>query len=56
MPRDMRGTFRDRAALRGDVERMIGWAPERVIVAHGRWYETDGAAELERAFRWVLRG
>ena len=56
MPRDMRGTFRDRAALRGDVQRMIGWAPGRVIVAHGRWYETDGAAELERAFRWVLRG
>lgn len=56
MPRDMRLTFWGREArLRAAVERMIGWAPERVILAHGRWYETDGAAELRRAFRWVLR-
>jgi hypothetical protein len=33
---------------------MIGWAPERIILAHGRWYPRDGVAELERAFRWVL--
>ena len=56
MPRDMRATFRDRAALKRDLERMIGWAPARVIVAHGRWYQTDGVAELQRAFRWVLQG
>jgi hypothetical protein len=55
MPRDMRSTFRrGRDALREDVERMIGWAPERVILAHGRWYDQDGVAELRRAFRWVL--
>ncbi|GGD47333.1 DUF4336 domain-containing protein [Sinisalibacter lacisalsi] len=54
MPRDMRATFRDRAALREDVLRMIGWQPERVILAHGRWFERDGTAELERAFRWLL--
>ena len=53
MPRDMRMTFRKgRARLREDVRRMIDWAPERVILAHGRWYETDGVAELKRAFRW----
>jgi hypothetical protein len=33
---------------------MIAWNPERVILAHGRWYERDGAQELRRAFRWVL--
>lgn len=56
MPRDMRATFRGhRAQLRAAVERMIGWAPERVILAHGRWYERDGVAELCRAFRFVLR-
>jgi hypothetical protein len=54
-PIDMRQSFRGgRAALREDVERMIGWAPERVILAHGRWYERDGTAELKRAFRWAL--
>ncbi|MGR3363455.1 MAG: DUF4336 domain-containing protein [Maritimibacter harenae] len=54
MPRDMRATFRDRDALREDVGRMIAWAPERVILAHGRWYDRDGMAELRRAFRFVL--
>lgn len=55
MPRDMRLTFRSgRKRLRGAVETMIGWGPERVILAHGRWYDRDGVAELRRAFRFVL--
>ena len=55
MPRDMRATFAGHhPQLRAAVERMIGWGPERVILAHGRWYERDGAAELRRAFGWVL--
>ena len=56
MPRDMRATFRrGRAQLRQAVEIMIGWAPDRVILAHGRWYRENGAAELRRAFRFVLQ-
>lgn len=56
MPRDMRTTFRGahRQDLKAAVETMIGWNPERVILAHGRWYEKNGAAELRRAFRWLL--
>lgn len=55
MPRDMRLSFRGhRAQLRAAVRRMIDWAPERVILAHGRWYREDGVAELRRAFRFVL--
>ncbi len=54
MPRDMRLTFAGhRAELRGAVEAMIGWAPERVILAHGRWYRENGAEELRRAFAWL---
>lgn len=54
MPRDMRVSFRNhRPALRSAVEQMIAWRPERVVLAHGRWYDADGTAELERAFRWV---
>ncbi|GKY87184.1 DUF4336 domain-containing protein [Sinisalibacter aestuarii] len=56
MPRDMKATFRDRGALRADVARMIGWGPERVILAHGRWYTRNGTEELRRAFGWVLTG
>jgi len=55
MPRDMRMTFsRHRDRLRASVQRMIGWGPERIILAHGRWYDKNAVAELKRAFRWVL--
>jgi hypothetical protein len=54
MPRDMRMSFAsNKDRLRAAVETMIGWDPERVIVAHGRWYARDGAQELRRAFRWL---
>jgi hypothetical protein len=54
-PIDMQLTFwRHRKAIRQAVERMIAWNPERIIIAHGRWYEGNCAAELRRAFRWVL--
>ncbi|PTW61519.1 uncharacterized protein DUF4336 [Breoghania corrubedonensis] len=55
MPRDMRRTYRgSQEKLKAAVERMIAFDPERVILAHGRWYERDGAAELRRAFAWLL--
>lgn len=55
MPRDMRLTFRhNRAGLKSAVETMIGQAPERVILAHGRWFETDGTARLRQSFSWLL--
>jgi hypothetical protein len=55
MPRDMRLTYSaQKKQLKAAVEQMIAWNPERVILAHGRWYDRDGAAELRRAFRWLL--
>lgn len=55
MPRDMRLTFlgRRRKALRGAARQMIGWQPERVILAHGAWYASDGTAALRRAFAFL---
>lgn len=54
MPFDLRITFfRHRSAVRRAVETMIGWEPERIILAHGRWYAKDAVAELRRAFRWT---
>jgi hypothetical protein len=55
MPRDLRVTFAGRKdELRAAVQQMLSWKPERIILAHGRWYERNGAAELRRAFRWLL--
>lgn len=54
-PRDMRLSFAKRKdQVRAAVEQMIAWNPERVILAHGRWYERNGASELRRALRWAL--
>jgi hypothetical protein len=48
LPRDLRLTFtwRHRRELGAVVEMMIGWNPERIIIAHGRWHEANGAAEF----------
>lgn len=55
-PRDLRLTYATRKVqVRDAVERMIEWNPERVILAHGRWYDRDGTAELRRALRWALK-
>jgi len=36
------------------VCRVLAWQPERVIFAHGRWFERDGAAALRRSLRWLV--
>jgi hypothetical protein len=55
MPRDMRLTFaKQKPELRAAIETMIGWRPERIILAHGRWYEENAPRELRRAFHWVF--
>lgn len=53
-PLDLRLTFwRRKAEARKCLRKMLGWHPETVILAHGRWYRTNGTAELQRAFRWL---
>lgn len=56
-PFDMQLSFLGRRKnVRAAANLMIGWAPERIVIAHGRCYEADAVAELRRAFRWVLEG
>lgn len=52
-PLDMRMTFKNKNKARAVIQELISWAPERVIISHGRWYTQDGTAELKRAFRWL---
>ena len=54
-PIDMRMTqWRHKPAVKAAIEQMLAWHPERIVLAHGRWYAKDAEAELRRAFRWVL--
>ncbi len=41
--------------LRQAIEQMLALDPQRIIIAHGSWYRSDGAAELRRAFAWLLK-
>jgi hypothetical protein len=43
------------AAAREAARRLVALDPERVIFAHGRWFDRDGAAQLRRSFGWLLR-
>ncbi|MBP0029979.1 DUF4336 domain-containing protein [Roseofilum sp. Guam] len=38
---------------RSCFKQMVQWHPEKIIIAHGRWYENNALAELHRAFRWL---
>ena len=54
-PRYLRAAIRlrrrDAAAA---VERILAWEPERVLFAHGRPFEENGAERLRRAMAWLL--
>ncbi|MGF1510320.1 MAG: DUF4336 domain-containing protein [Myxococcota bacterium] len=53
-PLELRTTVLGRRSMaRACFERMRAWNPERVILAHGRWYAERGTEELDRAFRWL---
>jgi hypothetical protein len=56
-PIDARLTFLGhKKEARSSFERILPWQPEKVIMAHGRWYDREGTAELHRAFRWLGYG
>jgi len=45
---------RHRSAIRRAEQQLIDWNPERIVIVHGHWRQSNGAAELRRAFRLAL--
>ncbi|WP_211259336.1 DUF4336 domain-containing protein [Belnapia moabensis] len=45
--------WRRQAASRA-AERLLALEPDRVIFAHGRWFEQYGTTALRRSLRWLL--
>ena len=39
---------------RAAVEKMLSWRPERIIISHGRCFETNAETVLRRVFAWAL--
>lgn len=55
-PRDMKMSFiRGKKQLKQAIDIMIAWQPQKIIIAHGKWFQQDAVKELERAFAWVLK-
>jgi hypothetical protein len=46
-------TFRDPAAVRASVDRMLAWGPQRVVMSHGEPVEADAAQRLDQAFAFL---
>ena len=38
------------------AQRILAWAPARVIFAHGKWFDQDATAALRHSLRWLLPG
>jgi Domain of unknown function (DUF4336) len=45
--------IRDRVGAREQIQRMLAWKPERIILAHGDCVERDGEAVLREAYAWL---
>jgi len=41
-------------AVQAAAERLVSLGPERVIFAHGDWFDSDAAERLRRSLRWLL--
>ncbi|WP_224361583.1 DUF4336 domain-containing protein [Hyalangium versicolor] len=46
---------KDRAALRGSVETVLGWDFDRVVVCHGEVLEHGGREALRNGFAWLWK-
>jgi hypothetical protein len=52
-PRVVRWALRDKAGAREAAGRLIDWAPQAAIIAHGEWFRNDAAAELRLRLDWL---
>ena len=55
MPADLRLAFwPKKQEVRPAYERVLGWQPERIVLSHGRCFETGGTTAIRRVFRWAI--
>ena len=52
-PIDYRTSFTNRRALRQSIERLIGWGPNHLIVAHGPLIEHGAVGYIQQALSWA---
>lgn len=52
-PLEVRLSFINRSSLRTARDKILAWDAKRVIMAHGKWQESNGQRYLENAFKWI---
>ena len=52
-PLEIRITTFDRKEARKVRDKMLGWSPVKVVMAHGVWQRSGGTQFLEKAFSWM---
>ena len=52
-PREWRASFLRRGKARAAREKVLGWKPERLLIAHGECAETGAAEIIDRALSWI---
>lgn len=54
-PREWRASFWQRQPARQALQRILDFAPDKVIIAHGDMAHENGTAFIRTGFRWLLR-
>ncbi|MCZ4291147.1 DUF4336 domain-containing protein [Hoeflea alexandrii] len=52
-PLEVRWSFLSRGPLRAARDKVLGWNPKRVVMAHGRIQQSGGRSYLAKAFEWI---
>lgn len=52
-PGEWRLSFTNRLLARAARDKIVGWAPHQVTIAHGEWCQSNGQTFLEHALAWV---
>jgi hypothetical protein len=52
-PREWRASFLRRGKARSARQKVLGWKPERLLIAHGDCEQTDARLIIERALNWI---
>jgi hypothetical protein len=52
-PREWRASFLRRSAAREARQKVLGWRPERLLIAHGECAQADAGSIISRALSWM---
>ena len=52
-PREWRASFLRRRRARDARSTVLGWQPERLLIAHGECAQSGATGIIERALRWI---